>query len=181
MTDVEVRTRSWVIGRDGCEPGSLTSTVLLVGHLLELRLDDELQPYGLTTRQYRALLFIQQNPDCTRSDLAQALGISRQAAGGLSLRMVSSRMLERVDAPAGYSVSYFVTSFGRRILDQASFVVAELEERLMERLSVTPPGGLVDAMEDLIQQVNGEACAGKGCVAPSMDALPRPGGVGERQ
>jgi DNA-binding MarR family transcriptional regulator len=154
--------------------------VLLVGHLLELQLDDELQPYGLTTRQYIALQFVQQKPDCTRGDLAQALRISRQAAGGLSHRLMNSRMLERVDAPAGHSVSYFVTSFGRRILDQATAVVAELEQDLRQRLSSTTPGGLVGTMEDLLQQVNGQACDGKGYAAPSMEALRRPAGGSER-
>lgn len=179
MTAIQMMTRTWAAG-DGRRPGSLTSAVLLVGHLLELRLDDELQPYGLTTRQYRALLFIQQNPDCTRGDLAGALGISRQAAGGLSLRMVSSRMLERVDAPAGYSVSYLVTRFGREMLDQATLVVAELEENLMEGVSVAPSESLVRVMEDLIQQVNGQRCAGGDSAAPSVDPPRSSSGVGEQ-
>jgi hypothetical protein len=89
VTAAHVMTPAWTADTRGCEPGILTSMVLLVGHLLELRLDDELHPYGLTTRQYRALKFIGQNPECTRSDLAQELRISRQAAGGLSHRMMT--------------------------------------------------------------------------------------------
>jgi DNA-binding MarR family transcriptional regulator len=153
--------------------------VLLVGHLLELRLDDELQPYGLTTRQYRALKFIGQNPECTRSDLAQELRISRQAAGGLSHRMMNTRMLDRVDAPAGYPVAYFITSLGRRMLDNATRVVAELERNLTEGPSVTSPGSLVNAMKDLIQQVIPQECAARGRASASMIAGPR-GGVSER-
>lgn len=179
MTAVQVRTGGWAAGGEGCAPGNLTSAVLLAGHLLELQLDTELQPYGLTTRQYRALQFIQRNPDCTRSDLAQALHVTRQAAGGLSHRMVASRMLERVDAPVGYSVSYYVTTFGERMLYQAAFVVAEVERGLMDGLSVTPPGSLVGVMEELIEQMNDPVCAGKGC-GPANHGCVQPFSRGQR-
>lgn len=180
MTAVEVRTAGWAAGGDVCEPGDLTSAVLLAGHLLELQLDAELQRYGLTTRQYRALQFIQRNPDSTRSDLAHALHVTRQAAGGLSHRMVASGMLERVDAPAGYPVSYYVTGLGRRMLDQAAGVVAELECRLMDGLSSKPPASVVGIVEDLIQQMNDPVCAGTGRRPASTAAFSRTLGVRER-
>lgn len=179
MTAVQMATSSGDAGGEECEPGSFTSAVLLAGHLLELQLDAELQPYGLTTRQYRALQFIRRNPDCTRTDLAQALQITKQAAGGLSHRMVTSRMLERVDAPVGYPVSYYVTRLGQRMLHQAAFVVRDAERKIMQGRSLKPQVDVIGVVDDLIRRINGQMRAEASCAPISVAAFSRALGAGE--
>jgi DNA-binding MarR family transcriptional regulator len=131
----------------------LTGLILLAGHLFEQRLDQALEPEGLTARQYRALQHIALNPEVTRVELAHVLRISRQASGGISQRLQKAGLIERNWQGPGLSVSFMITESGRRHLRRASPIVIDTERHILAGLSTSSAHSLVDVVHELIAEM----------------------------
>lgn len=132
---------------------SLTSLLLSAGHMLELRLDQDLHAHGLTLRQYRALRYIGENPCALRSEIADALQVSPQAVGALCRRMSTSGLVERMCRGRGHPACFMLTTLGHRTLEQTSGLIAESENEILENLSLSPSDSLVAKLTDLVGQM----------------------------
>jgi DNA-binding MarR family transcriptional regulator len=131
----------------------LTSAILLAGHLMELRVDDALRARDLTVRQYRVLRHIAGHPRVTRVELAKALCISRQTAGGISQRLRNAGLIDRDSDCPGWPVHFTLTDSGRSHLDLASPLVAIAEQDILVRLPYATASVLVAVIHELITEM----------------------------
>ncbi|WP_051342471.1 MarR family winged helix-turn-helix transcriptional regulator [Pseudonocardia spinosispora] len=118
----------------------LITDLAAVAHLLERRLDHALSEDGLTARQYRALRLIAAEPGISRILLAKALYITPQAVGGLTQRLHSAELIDRVGGESG--LSFTITPAGAEALATASPLVAAAQRDLLARL----PTGTLDTL-----------------------------------
>ena len=132
---------------------SLTNLFLQAGHLLELRLDQALSAQGLTARQHRALGHIATHPYITRVELADALRVSGQAVGGLTQRMHSAGLIERISSGPGFPMSFLLTPLGQVSLRRAAPIVAATERDTVTALSTASLGSLLETVHALIDQL----------------------------
>jgi DNA-binding MarR family transcriptional regulator len=139
--------------RTGAGHDDLATAILMAGHLVELRLDDVLRPTDLTVRQYHALRHIGDHPGVTRPQLATALCVTRQAAGGLGQRLHRAGLIERDRHGPGGPVHFRLTAAGRRQLQLGGPIVAEAEHDILKHLPSDSACALRAVINELSHQV----------------------------
>lgn len=94
-----------------------------------------LRPLGLTVSQYSCLEVLGQRPGLTGSELARAVFVTRQSMQALLVGLEGRGLLSRAaTAPQGRALPTELTDSGRRVLSQASQIVAEIEQRMTDAL-----------------------------------------------
>src|SRR5581483_3290607 len=76
---------------------TLVDTILLVGHLVEHRMEQALNGLSLTARQYQALRHVADTPGLSRGALGRRLRLSPQGAGALARRLREAGLVDYVD------------------------------------------------------------------------------------
>lgn len=115
----------------------VTGALMAATHQLQLRLDHELRPVGLSARGFVALCAIQDNPGLSRAQMAKELGVAAQAVGSMAARLVAAGLAESSSLGPGNPTSYRLTPRGLDRLDLARERVAQLERQLSGRLHDT--------------------------------------------
>lgn len=85
--------------------------------------------------QWDMLRQLQQAPDASLHQLAEATFQTDQAAGALAARMVTKGLLTRVDGP-GRAVRHAITAAGQQIAADGAAVMDQTLEETLGRLSV---------------------------------------------
>jgi DNA-binding MarR family transcriptional regulator len=93
------------------------------------------------------------NPHLTRVELAEVLGISRQASGGISQRLHKAGLIDRSGQGPGLPVSFTVATSGRQHLTRAAPIVTATERRILDSLRAPTATSLVAAVYELIEEM----------------------------
>ncbi|HTK60951.1 MAG TPA: MarR family transcriptional regulator [Pseudonocardia sp.] len=132
---------------------SFTSEVVILGHILELRLDRALRPEGLTARQFCVLRAIADTANVSRASLARELHISPQAVGELTRRLAASGLVERPEADPGRATAVRLTPSGTDCLKRSRAIVAETERAAVSLLDPATVEGLLAGVRGLLESL----------------------------
>jgi DNA-binding MarR family transcriptional regulator len=113
------------VGRPRLERISLLKAVL---QGFRVRLDEELQPLGITSAQLRLLWAVETNPLVSGAELARLCSVTPQTGHALVARMEAQGLIRR--RPSAQSERVLVaelTSSGRKVLVRAKELAEELD------------------------------------------------------
>ena len=118
------------------------------------RLDEELQPLGITTAQLRLLWAVQENPDVSGAELARLCSVTPQTGQATMARMEANGWVRRSPSPASERVLVAeLTAAGRKVLMQAKRVADALNEQMWEGLSARDLAGLDSALAHAVARL----------------------------
>jgi len=102
---------------------------------LRAAMDVGLRPLGLSVPQYACLELLGQRPGLSAAELARGAFVTRQSMHAVLLGLQERGLLARAaTAPQGRALPTELTDAGRRILAEASSIVAATEARMTEAL-----------------------------------------------
>jgi DNA-binding MarR family transcriptional regulator len=111
-------------------------------------LDDLTRPVGLTALQYTALTVLEQHPDLTAAHLARHSFVTAQSAADMVTALLDRGFIERHRDPADRRrLVMALTPEGSRLLDRLRPEVAEIEARMLARLSPADARALRASLE----------------------------------
>ena len=103
---------------------------------LRTAMDIGLRPLGLTVPQYACLELLGQRPGVSAAELARGAFVTRQSMHAVLLGLEERGLLARdATAAQGRALPTQLTDAGRRILDEASHIVAATEARMTRALT----------------------------------------------
>lgn len=107
-----------------------------VAHLLRLRIDEALRPYGLTRVSWLAIGIIEQNHLLTQSHLAAGLELGTAATGKLVDRLEKRGLVRRHDDPDDRRTNLLsVTADARDLLERLESIGEGLQEEVLQDLT----------------------------------------------
>lgn len=107
-----------------------------VAHLLRLRIDEALRPYGLTRVSWLAMGIVKQNEMLTQSDLAARLELGTAATGKLVDRLEERGLVRRYDDPDDRRANLLsVTAEARDLLERVKSIGEGLRDDVLQDLS----------------------------------------------
>jgi DNA-binding MarR family transcriptional regulator len=132
--------------------GNRQPTLLYLMKQVELavraELDDLTRPVGLTALQYTALTVLEQHPDLTAAHLARHSFVTAQSAADMVTALLDRGFIERHRDPADRRrLVMALTPEGSRLLDRLRPEVAEIEARMLARLSPADARALRSSLE----------------------------------
>lgn len=146
-----VKKTKGVIGKPRLERIGLIKAVLQ-GY--RIKLDEELQPFGITTSQLRMLWAVEANPAASGAEVARSCSVTPQTGQATLAAMEANGWIRRRAREAGGRVLISeVTSTGRKVLERGKKVAEGLNEKMWvgipERELRVLDGVLGDAVERL--------------------------------
>lgn len=111
-------------------PPSLTFLLLGAGREAQRRVDEALEPTGLTVRHLGALGHLSRQPDLSYSDLARRAGVTVQSMHATVRQLEERGTVRRAHEGQGRRAGLEVTPRGRQLLAQAMEAFARLDEEL---------------------------------------------------
>ena len=122
------------------EPATPPSTLLYLMKQVELavraQLDEIARPAGLTALQYTALTVLERHPDLTAAHLARHSFVTGQSMADMVTALLERGLIDRHRDPADRRrLVIALTPDGRRLLDELRPQVADLQNRMLARLS----------------------------------------------
>jgi len=123
-------------------------------------MDDALRPFGLTTLQYTALTALQHRNRLSSAQLARRSFVRPQTMHTMVLTLEKYGLIEREEDPTNRRVLLAtLTEHGRRVLDECTPLVRDLEDRMLSGMDDGRRAAFRQALED-----------GYGVLAPHADA-----------
>jgi len=119
-----------------------------------IKLDEELQPFGITTSQLRMLWAVEANPAASGAEVARSCSVTPQTGQATLAAMEANEWIRRKAREDGGRVLVSeVTASGRKVLARGKKVAEGLSEKMWEGISERElrvlDGALVDAVERL--------------------------------
>jgi len=119
-----------------------------------IKLDEELQPFGITTSQLRMLWAVEANPAASGAEVARSCSVTPQTGQATLAAMEANAWIRRKAREDGGRVLVSeVTASGRKVLARGKKVAEGLSEKMWEGISERElrvlDGALVDAVERL--------------------------------
>jgi len=128
--------------------------LLAYAHTIASRLADaELEPHGLTVRQFGLLAQLRAEPELTISELARQLGITRQSLHGMVDELERGGHLVREPGASGRTRRLALTPDTDRLLADARGPLARAEAEFLGRM----PAREREALRTLLQRALAEA------------------------
>lgn len=116
--------------------GALGYALKEVQHSLRRKMDEKLQPLGLSSSQYAVLRALEEEPGASNAHLARRCFITPQSMHGIVSLLEKRELIARTpDAEHGRKQLTQLTAEGARIVAAAHNVVAEIETRLDEAVA----------------------------------------------
>ncbi|MFC6647444.1 MarR family winged helix-turn-helix transcriptional regulator [Granulicella cerasi] len=113
------------------------------------RLDEDLQPLGITTAQLRVLWMVELHPEASGAEISRHCTITPQSGQALLVKMEADGWLRRVTSARSERVMVAeVTAKGRRLLEKSRALAEELDAILWEGVSAQK----MKAMEEVLRQ-----------------------------
>jgi DNA-binding MarR family transcriptional regulator len=120
--------------------------------LLRLRMEQALEPLGLTVSHYSCLHHLRQQPGISSAGLARATFVTRQSMGTLLQQLVDRGLVERADqAEGGRALPTVLTTAGAQALDAAQTLVDAVEQRMLAGLDTEAQEALAASLDACIQ------------------------------
>lgn len=142
-----------------------------IAHLIRLRIDRELQPFGLTRLKWLAIGLVQTTPGLTQSDLAAKLELKPAATGKLVDRLVDRGLVARRADPDDRRVHrLFVTEKSEKLLTELEPVGNAIREDVLQDLGSKERKHLEDTLKRLKKRLARSAASALAVVA-NTDAL----------
>ena len=140
-----------MVGRPRLERIGLIKAVLQ-GY--RIKLDEELQPFGITTSQLRMLWAVEANPAASGAEVARSCSVTPQTGQATLAAMEANGWIRRKAGEDGGRVRVSeVTATGRKVLERGKKVAEGLNEKMWEGISERElrvlDGALGDAVERL--------------------------------
>ena len=96
-----------------------------------VRLDEELQPLGITTAQLRVLWMVEVTPEASGAQVARLCSVTPQTGQALLAKMEAHGWIRRrTSAESERVLIAELTASGRRVLNKARVLAEQLEARL---------------------------------------------------
>jgi DNA-binding MarR family transcriptional regulator len=109
----------------------LPSVIVELGRLLERRIHRAMSEHGVTVGQFMALTHIGGRPGISRADLARALQITPQAAGGLTTQLLDMALIAKTDLGRGLPVECYVADTGLLLLEDATQTLEAITQEIL--------------------------------------------------
>jgi DNA-binding MarR family transcriptional regulator len=133
----------------------LPCVVIELGRLVERRLQRELAAMNLTTGQYMALSAISTTYRPSRADLARALQVTPQAAGGLANQLIDKGLINRTEAAGpGAPIAFTVTVTGQDLLDRCALLADNIRNDMLSYFRPNLAGALDGAARHLVSRMS---------------------------
>jgi DNA-binding MarR family transcriptional regulator len=133
----------------------LPCVVIELGRLLERRLQRELAAVDLTTGQFMALSAISFTYRPSRADLARAIQVTPQAAGGLANQLIDKGLISRTEAAGpGAPLSFTVTDTGQDLLDRCAPHADNIRDDMLSYFRPNLASALDGAVRHLVTQMS---------------------------
>ena len=114
-------------------------------------MEDALAPLGLTVSQYSCLELLRQRPGLSASELARGTFVTRQSMQTLLHGLLDRGLLARPERPErGRALPTELTPDGLVLVEDASAVVAGVEERMLASLAPAARAELLDALASCV-------------------------------
>lgn len=121
-------------------------------HAFRLALDAELDEVGLSLAQYAALAALKEQPDASNAVLARLCFVTPQTMNDLLASLVKERLVQRRPHPEhGRIITLRLTEKGTRLLAGADRVAANVETRMMARISADERKRLLELLRTLAE------------------------------
>ena len=118
------------------------------------RLDEELQPLGITTAQLRLLWAVEEKPDVSGAELARMCSVTPQTGQATMARMEANGWVRRRPSAASERVLVAeLTASGRKVLMQSKRVAEALTEELWKGVPARDLAGLDNALTHAIEKL----------------------------
>ena len=119
------------------------------------RLDEELQPLGITLAQLRLLWAVEEKPDVSGAELARMCWVTPQTGQATMARMEANGWVRRRPSTASERVLVAeLTAAGRKLLLQAKRVAEGVNEELWQGVSARDLAGLDNALAQAVEKLN---------------------------
>ncbi|WP_395664407.1 MarR family winged helix-turn-helix transcriptional regulator [Methylocella sp.] len=107
---------------------------------LRTRMDAQLRQIGLTTPQYAVLVYLKAEPGASNAALARHAFVTPQTMQAILVTLEKSGYIKRTPHPAHGRVQQTeLTPAGDQVLEAASAIVADAEQRLVEAAAPLDP------------------------------------------
>lgn len=149
-------------------------SVRRIARALALSSRDLARRHGLTPPQLMCLRVLADAGECSAGTLAAALSLSPQTVTGLTDRLYTRGLIERVRSQVDRrQVLIGLTESGRRLLSEAS---PPLQDRFVTRLNALPAArrrALRDALDTVVALLEADALDAAPLLAPGPILAPR--------
>ncbi len=109
----------------------LAMVLIGIGATLREQLDDRLSTHGITMRHYGALGHLANSPELSTSDLARRARVTPQSMRATVEHLEEIGAVEHRRHGQGKASQLVVTASGRRLLERARTLVAELDSDVL--------------------------------------------------
>ena len=115
--------------------------------LLRLRMEEALEPLGLTVSHYSCLHQLRRAPGISSAALARGLFVTRQSMGAILQQLLDRGLVARpTRAETGRALPTALTADGERTLDAAQLLVTAVEDRMLAGLTPTQRTSLAEGL-----------------------------------
>ena len=116
------------------------------------RMDEELQPLGVTTAQMRMLWAVEENPGVSGAELARLCSVTPQTGQATITRMEAEGWIRRHPSEASERVLVAeLTPAGRKLLQAAKRLAEALNEQLWHGLGTRDLAGMDAALQHAVE------------------------------
>jgi len=124
-------------------PPQVGYTLKQAQSLLHLRMEEALNPLGLTVSQYSCLHHLRREPGISAAALARATFVTRQSMNAMLQLLIDRGLVARPSrAESGRALPTVLTAAGAESLDAAQDLVDDVEKRMLAGLSTTDSAAL---------------------------------------
>ena len=118
------------------------------------RLDEELQPHGITTAQLRLLWMIEENPGASGAKVARLCSVTPQSGQATLAMMEAQGWLRRRPSEASDRILVAeLTGKGQRVLVKAREIAEALDRRLWKGISERDLDGLDAGLRSAVKKL----------------------------
>lgn len=130
------RALDTVFGRHRDTEPTLLYVIKQVELVVRARLDELLQPEGITVLQYTALTVLERHADLSTAELARNSFVTTQTMAGMVAALEARRLISRRQDPSNRRrLMLRVTETGKALLDRCRGAVAALENTMVDGLT----------------------------------------------
>jgi len=137
-----------------------------IAHLIRLKIDEALKPYGLTRLKWLAIGIVADNEGFSQAELATRLELKSAATGKLVDRLVERGLVKRQSDPGDRrAYRLFATKKSNALLLELEPMGASLRESILHGLNETEFSALTNTLTRIKANLLGTAIAAAPTVA----------------
>ena len=123
--------------------------------LLHLRMEEALQPVGLSVSQYSCLHSLRREPGISAAALARSTFVTRQSMNAMLQQLIERGLVDRPSrAKTGRALPTRLTATGTDALEVAQKLVDDVEQRMLGGLSDDQRGALASGLAACVSSLS---------------------------